>query len=159
MATTSDAKVIAALAAEDDAFEQLRSRAASMVGSMMSQAERIMEVGTPADKAQFVKTVLPAILKSLQDKKEGDDLAELRQAQADLMSEVREALLRRPDEMADRSVPDVPTDDREPDRRGDRAGDGEPAGARRRAPKARAGEGANPKPTRVAPRGKARNSR
>lgn len=149
MATKADAEVIAALAADDDAFEALRSRAASMVGSMMSQAERIMEVGTPADKAQFVKTVLPAILKSLQDKKEGDDLAELRQAQADLLSEVREALLR-PATGADDMVPGVPTDgDPEPSRVP------EPAPRPRRATPARKADG---RPAKVAPRGKARNS-
>lgn len=150
MATKGDAEVIAALAAEDDAFEHLRSRAASMVGAMMDQGERILAMGTPADKAQFTKTVLPAILKSLQDKKEGDDLAELRQAQADLLSEVREALLRpatRPDDV----VPGVPTD-----------GDAEPSRVPestprpRRAAPARKADG---KPAKVAPRGKARNSR
>lgn len=94
---TIDPAALAALAVEDadkdDAFEALRSRAAGMVNKMMSEAERVLEVGTPSDKAQFVKQVLPAILKTLQDKKEGDDLAELRQAQADLMSDVRKALL------------------------------------------------------------------
>jgi hypothetical protein len=157
VATKGEAQVIAALAAVDDAFEQLRSRAASMVGSMMSQAERIMEVGTPADKAQFVKTVLPAILKSLQDKKEGDDLAELRQAQADLMSEVREALLRPADSPGEEPdavvVSDVPPASERPRAR---RSDGQPA---RRAAPARKGDGESPKPTRVAPRGKARNSR
>ena len=94
---TIDPAALAALAVDDadkdDAFEALRSRAAGMVNKMMSEAERVLEVGTPSDKAQFVKQVLPAILKTLQDKKEGDDLAELRQAQADLMSDVRKALL------------------------------------------------------------------
>jgi len=36
-----------------------------MVNKMMSEAERVLEVGTPSDKAQFVKQVLPAILKTL----------------------------------------------------------------------------------------------
>jgi hypothetical protein len=101
---TIDPAALAALAVEDadkdDAFEALRSRAAGMVNKMMSEAERVLEVGTPSDKAQFVKQVLPAILKTLQDKKEGDDLAELRQAQADLMSDVRKALLSQPQDPA-----------------------------------------------------------
>lgn len=109
MATKADAELLASLASESDAFDGLRDRAAGMVGKMMNQAERILEAGTPADKAQFTKTVLPAILKQLQEQKEGDDLAELRQAQADLMSEVRAALLHgQPQEVP--AVQDVPTD-------------------------------------------------
>ena len=110
MATRAEAETLAALAAESDAFDGLRDRAATMVGKMMDQAERILEVGTPADKAAFTKTVLPAILKQLQEKKEGDDLAELRQAQADLMSQVRETLIGG-QSLVDESVPEVPTDD------------------------------------------------
>lgn len=110
MATKAEAEALAALAADTDAFEALRDRAAGMVNQMMDQAERILEVGTPADKAQFTKTVLPAILKSLQEKKEGDDLAELRQAQADLMSEVREALVGGQGQPSAPVVPDVPED-------------------------------------------------
>jgi hypothetical protein len=120
-----------------------------MVGAMMDQGERILAMGTPADKAQFTKTVLPAILKSLQDKKEGDDLAELRQAQADLLSEVREALLR-PDEQRADPVREVPSDGGDSDIR---KADDRPA---RRAAPARKADG---KPAKVAPRGKARNSR
>lgn len=116
MATKADAELIVSLASESDAFDGLRDRAAGMVGKMMNQAERILEAGTPADKANFTKTVLPAILKQLQEQKEGDDLAELRQAQADLMSEVRAALLN-PESRQPEAVPDVPTDG-EP--RGDR---------------------------------------
>ena len=110
MATKREAETLAALAAESDAFDGLRDRAAHMFGRMMDQAERILEVGTPADKAAFTKTVLPAILKQLQEQKEGDDLAELRQAQADLMSEVREALVGG-QQVVDEGVPDVPPDD------------------------------------------------
>jgi hypothetical protein len=147
MATKDEAQLLAALAAEDDAFDALRDRAARMVGSMMNQAERILEVGTPSDKAQFTKTVLPAILKSLQDKKEGDDLAELRQAQADFMQEVREALLR-PVERPDDVVPGLPTDGEPP------SPDDVPAPRRTTRPrKADAATG------KVAPRGKARNSK
>ncbi len=116
MATKRDAETLAALAAESDAFDGLRDRAAHMVGRMMDQAERILEVGTPADKAAFTKTVLPAILKQLQEQKEGDDLAELRQAQADLMSEVREALVGG-QPVVDEGVSDVPADDAPPPRR------------------------------------------
>ena len=116
MATKADAELLASLASESDAFDGLRDRAAGMVGKMMNQAERILEAGTPADKAQFTKTVLPAILKQLQEQKEGDDLAELRQAQADLMSEVRAALLSGPVRQAE-AVPDMPVDnDPQPDR-------------------------------------------
>ncbi len=109
MATKAEAELLASLATESDAFDGLRDRAAGMVGKMMSQAERILEVGTPADKAAFTKTVLPAILKQLQEQKEGDDLAELRQAQADLMSQVRQALVS-PSSRQPEDVPDVPVD-------------------------------------------------
>lgn len=109
MATKAEAELLASLAGESDAFDVLRDRAAGMVGKMMSQAERILEVGTPADKAAFTKTVLPAILKQLQEQKEGDDLAELRQAQADLMSQVRQALVS-PTSEPGAVVSDVPVD-------------------------------------------------
>lgn len=142
---TIDPAALAALAVEDadkdDAFEALRSRAAGMVNKMMSEAERVLEVGTPSDKAQFVKQVLPAILKTLQDKKEGDDLAELRQAQADLMSDVRKALLSQ-DGPEPEAVPDVPTDG---DTRRDRSS------AVPRAPK-------KAPVKKAAPRGRPRNS-
>lgn len=142
---TIDPAALAALAVEDadkdDAFEALRSRAAGMVNKMMSEAERVLEVGTPSDKAQFVKQVLPAILKTLQDKKEGDDLAELRQAQADLMSDVRKALLSgQPQDP--QVVPDVPTDG---------GGDDVRPSPRRAAVKKAA-------PKKAAPRGRPRNS-
>lgn len=138
MATKADAEFLAELAVESDAFDGLRDRAAGMVGKMMTQAERILEVGTPADKATFTKTVLPAILKQLQEKKDGDDLAELRQAQADLMSDVREALLRGQPEDP-QAVPDVPAD----------GGSDDAPAVPRRARKA---------PVKKAPKGKARGS-
>ncbi len=144
---TIDPAALAALAVDDadkdDAFEALRSRAAGMVNKMMSEAERVLEVGTPSDKAQFVKQVLPAILKTLQDKKEGDDLAELRQAQADLMSDVRKALLDSSPQPAE-AVPDVPTD-----------GDAQPDRATTRG---RAQGAAKKPPVKRAPRGRPRNS-
>lgn len=110
MATKAEAELLASLASDSDAFDGLRDRAANMVGKMMDQAERILEAGTPSDKAQFTKTVLPAILKQLQEKKEGDDLAELRQAQAGLMSDVRQALIGGAGSPPKPDVPDVPTD-------------------------------------------------
>ena len=144
---TIDPAALAALAVEDadkdDAFEALRSRAAGMVNKMMSEAERVLEVGTPSDKAQFVKQVLPAILKTLQDKKEGDDLAELRQAQADLMSDVRKALLSG-GESDVAVVPEVPVDSHD-----QRASERNVA-ARPRAKKAPV--------KKAAPRGRPRNS-
>jgi len=113
MATKAEAETLAALAADSDAFDALRERAAGMVGRMMSEAERILEVGTPSDKAQFTKTVLPAILKQLQDKKEGDDLAELRAEQAALMADVRAALVGA-GTVTPTDEPDLPADDTPP---------------------------------------------
>lgn len=95
MPATDPADVVSELVADADTdeLERLRNRAVGLVDKMMVQAERTLEAGTPSDKAQFTKMVLPTMLKALQDKKEGDDLAELRTEMANLMSEVREGLL------------------------------------------------------------------
>lgn len=95
MPATDPADVVSDLVADADTdeLERLRNRAVGLVDKMMVQAERTLEAGTPSDKAQFTKMVLPTMLKALQDKKEGDDLAELRAEMANLMSEVREGLL------------------------------------------------------------------
>lgn len=109
----SDANSIAELAAQtatDDEIDELRSRTMGLVDKMFSSAERTLAVGSPAERAAITKHVLPAILKELQTREENDELAELREAQAALMTDVRTMLLGSDNLAAPAPAPEAPTD-------------------------------------------------
>lgn len=77
---------------DDDALDSIRAEAAEIVQLMLSSAKRTLVAGTPADKAMLTKSVLPAILREMNQAKEDDGLAELREQHAAMMEEVREGL-------------------------------------------------------------------
>lgn len=85
-----DPKLIA-LVADDDT---IRARVRTLVNSMVSYAEQMMEYGTPQVKAALIKTALPAMLKEMKEEKEDESVTELRaqvSAMYDLLKEYKGA--------------------------------------------------------------------
>ena len=77
-----------ALKAGIEADEQSRVRVRRFVDRAMRQAEELLITGSPDVQAQLIKSVVPAMVKAL-EQREDDDVSDVREEFREFMAEMR----------------------------------------------------------------------
>lgn len=85
----SDVTIAAAVEAAVSSDDQLRAQVGSFVKRAIGEAEALLVTGSPAVKAQLVRSVVPAMVKAMTVDDSPDEHAELRDRFDDLMAELR----------------------------------------------------------------------
>lgn len=90
----------------------MRARIKALLNSMIDQVEYQMRHGTPGTRATLMKAALPAMMRSLKDKTETDEVVNLRNAYLELLHEVRTTRTRvaEPEEDAEFDIPEAVSD-------------------------------------------------
>lgn len=70
---------------------EIKARVKDLAMMVLDEVEEALETGAPMTKSQLVRSFLPYLIRSMQDKKESEELAELRADMERLRNEIREA--------------------------------------------------------------------
>ncbi len=84
----SDMAALAAQVVSDD--DAIKARVRRLVISTIELYEEMLITGTPAVKAQLIRSVVPAMLKEMQEEKVDDSIVNLRAEMREMMEQVRQ---------------------------------------------------------------------
>lgn len=98
-----------------DPMDKVRRRVDRLVDATFTHCEKVMQVGTNADKLSIAKNVLPQLIRVLGEQAEADVHAEMRDALAEMREAFRSTVYTPPaaeiadEDMVDAVVPEDPS--------------------------------------------------
>lgn len=92
---TIDGESLADLAALDD-NDPLRERARNLIARLMDETEKLLTTSTPAVKATLIRSTVPQLVRALrEERKESDELVEMRRQLQELQAAWAQTILER----------------------------------------------------------------